>query len=485
MNKLSHTNNPQNASLSNSDFPLLNPPPLPSLADRARDRPKLDTATDFTNSAYDAPLGPPPPPSHLAPRLRSAHFAAAVEADKLRAADPERAAGLRHGVVALLGLEGARVAGNVQRALAGEMFGGQDVPAVPSGMVEGSRVGSKRRRSSAAAEVSGGKRAKEGSGSPPPNKPVPVAAALRASNALPNPFSLPNPFEIGSVTTQPAPRTESDSAEQALPILPALPAATQTPPPVPAALARAPPSPATNPATSTTLTGLPGHGQPVADVEMNVAASQPGSVALEPKPKTRRPKALPTGTVPIPHIPRHSDGTPALPLQIGIMTLHQLGQVDSRDKFHTERYLFTPGYEAVRRYPSMVDPDNEVDYVCRIADNGDGTPRFDLLPADQPGMTLSGPSPTGAWGQVIKVVNALRNRNHAMSVSGPDYFGFSHAVARALIQELPGAGEVEGYVWQQFVEEGDGGGAGLAKVGGPKTAAVVTVVDPYALPLAV
>jgi hypothetical protein len=103
----------------------------------------------------------------------------------------------------------------------------------------------------------------------------------------------------------------------------------------------------------------------------------------------------------------------------------------------------------------MIDPTETVEYNCRIVDGGNNAPRFELEPADQPGVVISAGTPTGAWSQVVKTANKIRVRNHSNSVSGPDYYGLAHNVVKALIQELPGAAEVPGYIWQTFIEEPD------------------------------
>lgn len=103
----------------------------------------------------------------------------------------------------------------------------------------------------------------------------------------------------------------------------------------------------------------------------------------------------------------------------------------------------------------MVDRAATIDYTCRITDGGP-SPRFEIYPFDQPGQVISAGTATGAWSQVVKAANKIRQRNHSNSVSGPDYYGLAHNVVKALIQELPGARECSrSYIWQNFVEEPD------------------------------
>lgn len=66
----------------------------------------------------------------------------------------------------------------------------------------------------------------------------------------------------------------------------------------------------------------------------------------------------------------------------------------------------------------MIHPTESVDYVCRIEDGGDG-PKFEIDPGDQPGVTISSKTATGAWVTVIKAVNIVRGREHySNSASG-------------------------------------------------------------------
>ena len=70
-------------------------------------------------------------------------------------------------------------------------------------------------------------------------------------------------------------------------------------------------------------------------------------------PRTAKPKRLKAHTVTtksfsIPMVPRDKGGKPMLPLNVGIMTVINLGEVCMREHFHTERYIFPVGYEVTR-----------------------------------------------------------------------------------------------------------------------------------------
>ena len=86
------------------------------------------------------------------------------------------------------------------------------------------------------------------------------------------------------------------------------------------------------------------------------ATTFPPSPAQQPSaepPRTVKSKRLKAHTVTtksfsIPMVPRDKGGKPMLPLNVGIMTVINLGEVCMREHFHTERYIFPVGYEVTR-----------------------------------------------------------------------------------------------------------------------------------------
>lgn len=211
----------------------------------------------------------------------------------------------------------------------------------------------------------------------------------------------------------------------------------------------APQPPANSPATPSSST----HSAPPQPLP---AQPQPPAA---PAPKPKRTKAHPVSSksFSIPLVPRDKQGKPMLPLNVGIMTVISLGSVCPREHFHTERYIFPVGYEVTRRYLSTIDPSIEVVYHCTILDGGDG-PKFQIVPSDTPDKPVIAGTATGAWSSIVKQANAIRNRQHSNSVSGPDFFGLGQNTIKHLIQELPGADKLKNYVWQYFIEGGPLGG---------------------------
>lgn len=66
------------------------------------------------------------------------------------------------------------------------------------------------------------------------------------------------------------------------------------------------------------------------------------------KPKRLKAHTVTSKSYSIPMVPRDKAGKPLLPLNVGIMTVLNLGEVCMREHFHTERYIFPVGYEVTR-----------------------------------------------------------------------------------------------------------------------------------------
>ncbi|CAL1712990.1 unnamed protein product [Somion occarium] len=203
-----------------------------------------------------------------------------------------------------------------------------------------------------------------------------------------------------------------------------------------------------------TLRPMGGNGTPT---------GRPSELQRHAKPKRLKAHTVTSKSYSIPMVPRDKDGKPLLPLNVGIMTVYNLGEICRREHFHTERYIFPIGYEVTRRYYSTVDPTTEVNYRCKILDGGDG-PKFQIIADDNREDPVLAGTATGAWSTVVKAANSIRSRQHSNSVSGPDFFGLGQNTIKHLIQELPGANELKNYVWQKFVEGGPLGGRHAAVI---------------------
>lgn len=80
------------------------------------------------------------------------------------------------------------------------------------------------------------------------------------------------------------------------------------------------------------------------------------------KPKRLKAHTVVSRSFNIPTVPRDKNGKPMLPLNVGIMTVISLGEICTREHFHTERYIFPVGYE-VTRYSSPPASSNLPDLI--------------------------------------------------------------------------------------------------------------------------
>ncbi|EIW59162.1 uncharacterized protein TRAVEDRAFT_147049 [Trametes versicolor FP-101664 SS1] len=209
------------------------------------------------------------------------------------------------------------------------------------------------------------------------------------------------------------------------------------------------------------------HGAPPSQAHMQTtmrtSSTRPSEAQRQTKPKRLKAHTVITKSFSIPMVPRDKHRRPILPLNVGIMTVINLGSVCMREHFHTERYIFPVGYEVTRRYFSTIDPNQEVVYHCKILDGGDG-PKFQITASDLTDKPIFAGTATGAWSVIVRAANHIRNRAHSNSVSGPDFFGLGQNTIKHLIQELAGADKLKDYVWQHFVEGGPLGGRHAAVI---------------------
>ncbi|KAI7905607.1 F/Y-rich N-terminus-domain-containing protein [Cokeromyces recurvatus] len=161
---------------------------------------------------------------------------------------------------------------------------------------------------------------------------------------------------------------------------------------------------------------------------------------VEPAPKKQRTSRRRRLT-----IPRDENGKVKLPFQIASLNVLSLGKIEyERPGFHNDRYIFPIGYTVERTYMSMVDPNNQTTYTCKVEDGQDG-PQFTLTAADAPEIELSARTATGVWALVIKKANEVRQKESANAISGPEYYGFANPLVIQMIEELDGVDQCARY----------------------------------------
>lgn len=83
-------------------------------------------------------------------------------------------------------------------------------------------------------------------------------------------------------------------------------------------------------------------------ITVPTAVPSAGASGSRGKPKRLKAHTVTSKSYSIPMVPRDKTGKPLLPLNVGIMTVLNLGEVCMREHFHTERYIFPVGYEVTR-----------------------------------------------------------------------------------------------------------------------------------------
>jgi len=183
------------------------------------------------------------------------------------------------------------------------------------------------------------------------------------------------------------------------------------------------------------------------ETKTSKAASRPTSAQEAAKPKSKTDTPKPRRVQPI---PRDGTGAFIVPVQVGIFTILSLGEVDyRRPSFHTNRYIYPIGFKVQRYYKSTVHKNVQACYTLTILDAAQG-PKFEIYADDRPGEPFTSETSSGAWSQIIKLSNQVRQLKITNSGSGPEFTGFSHPTIAWMIQCLPNVNLCSDYRWQDF-----------------------------------
>lgn len=149
-------------------------------------------------------------------------------------------------------------------------------------------------------------------------------------------------------------------------------------------------------------------------------------------------------------VPYDDDRNPILPLSLNMITVHRLGEVIyDRPAYHNKRYILPIGFTTSRSYLSVISPEATMNYFSSILDNGPA-PIYQVTPEGHAEMAFQSTSTTGAWAAVAKAAAAIRGKDTAPSVSGPDYFGLANPTVSMLIERLPNADKCESYAPKKY-----------------------------------
>ncbi len=101
---------------------------------------------------------------------------------------------------------------------------------------------------------------------------------------------------------------------------------------------------------------------------------------------------------------------------------------------------------------SATSRDADVDYNCKILE-GENGPIFQVFAKDQPYHIVKKSSASEAWEEFSAEAREIRHQPPLPMDRGEEYFGLTNSTIRALVQELPGAGELKHYVWGENSSE--------------------------------
>ncbi|NXC23237.1 TBRG1 regulator, partial [Corythaeola cristata] len=131
--------------------------------------------------------------------------------------------------------------------------------------------------------------------------------------------------------------------------------------------------------------------------------------------------------------PRRRGGELTLPLALGPLTVHSLGVGGAGPAA-----ILPLGFHSTRLFASTRRPARRCRYSCRIV----AGPRCEIVPEDEPGRVLVGPTPDVCHGRLLQALEEAGGRLRAMPPApgaGADFFGLTHPAVRRLLQGEGGA----------------------------------------------
>jgi F/Y-rich N-terminus len=96
---------------------------------------------------------------------------------------------------------------------------------------------------------------------------------------------------------------------------------------------------------------------------------------------------------------------PGLCYRVGSLVVHSLGTIESQvDGFHSENYIFPPGYMATRIYWSTQQPLTRTVYVLKVEKSRSRVPVFSIMPSHDPSAKITGRSVSQVYATLMERV---------------------------------------------------------------------------------
>lgn len=143
-----------------------------------------------------------------------------------------------------------------------------------------------------------------------------------------------------------------------------------------------------------------------------------------------------------------NNGKPNFPLIIDDnFHILSIGEIVSRDNFHSEKYIYPSGYCAKRLVASVKEPNEKVWYLLKIIDKGCENPIFRIEMEDDNSVYFEDSQPSNVCIQLNKNIQ----KGEKIDQSGPAFFGLTIPVVQYLIQSLDGVDKLPKYQKKKFV----------------------------------
>nr|GME01419.1 histone-lysine N-methyltransferase ATX2-like [Ipomoea batatas] len=115
--------------------------------------------------------------------------------------------------------------------------------------------------------------------------------------------------------------------------------------------------------------------------------------------------------------------------------------VDDSDNFQDDKCIWPEGYTALRKSPSIMDPNKCASYKMEVLRDPDLRTRPMFRITSDNGEQFKGSTPSACWNKIMKKIRKLQANDSGgickgFLDSGSDMFGFSHPEILKLIKEL-------------------------------------------------
>lgn len=153
------------------------------------------------------------------------------------------------------------------------------------------------------------------------------------------------------------------------------------------------------------------------DAKKKFSANDAGDTRLKKVKKVTRKKSKPQSDIP---------SKPVLPIELGELTVHQLGEV-------TDKVDVCPvGFRSTRLFTDVQQPQLVCSYTCSVVDDGSNR-RFEITHEKEPDKPFTGSSADETYLKLLKAIEPATEITDANGL-GSLFFGFTHPTIQAYLK---------------------------------------------------